>query len=108
MKRGEIWVVEIPAGIGHEQYGSRPVCIVAETEANVAVIIPFTANLKALKFSNVLEIKPDKDNNLKETSIALVFQIRAIDKTRLKYKMGFLNDKTNEKINSLLKNFLEL
>ena len=74
MKKGEIWLVDIPkSGEGHEQYGSRPVCIISEGEANTKVIIPFTSNLKAMKFKNVFEVKPDKNNNLKETSVALIF-----------------------------------
>ncbi len=40
MNKGEIWLVEIPSANGHEQAGTRPSVILAETPANVAIIIP--------------------------------------------------------------------
>lgn len=32
MKKGEIWLVELPSTNGHEQAGTRPVIILTETE----------------------------------------------------------------------------
>jgi len=108
MKKGAVWLVDIPKSEdSHEQHGSRPVCIISEGEANIKVIIPFTSNLNALKFKNVIKIKPDKNNNLKETSVALVFQVRSIDKRRLKHKIGFLEKETLQKVSSMLIDYLK-
>ena len=49
MKKGKIWIVEIPSSNGHEQAGNRPVIILHETETNICIIIPLTSNLNALK-----------------------------------------------------------
>ncbi|MBS3176376.1 type II toxin-antitoxin system PemK/MazF family toxin [Candidatus Woesearchaeota archaeon] len=38
MKKGEIWLVELPSADGHEQIGTRPCIILAETEANIAIV----------------------------------------------------------------------
>src|SRR3989338_6987668 len=90
MKKGEIWLVEIPETNGHEQTGKRPVIILADTESNIAIIIPFTSNIQALRFPHTIEVKPSKEDGLTAESVALIFQIRAIDKKRLKSKIGNL------------------
>ena len=51
MKKGEIWLVEFPSANGHEQTGKRPVIIIAETEMNISIVIPFTSNLQAVTSS---------------------------------------------------------
>lgn len=45
MKKGEIWLVDIPSSNGYEQSGLRPVIILVETEANISVVVPFTSNV---------------------------------------------------------------
>ncbi len=108
MKKGEIWYAEIPSGNGHEQGGLRPVIILFESEANIAIIIPLTSNFQALKYKNTLEIKYSEINGLKNNSVALLFQIRAIDKKRLKSKIGVLENKELKEIDAILKKMLLL
>ena len=108
MRKGEIWLVEIPTTNGHEQTGKRPVAILADTEPNIAIIIPFTSNLQALRFPHVIEVNPSKENGLAAKSIALVFQIRAIDKKRLINKIGLLEISIINKIDKMLKNLLKI
>lgn len=108
MKKGEIWLVELPSTNGHEQAGKRPVIVLAETETNISIIIPFTSNLQALRFPHTIEIKPSNKNGLTAISIALIFQIRAIDKKRLKNKIGELENSTLIEIDSVLKRILKL
>ncbi len=108
MKKGEIWFVEIPSSNGREQAGLRPVMIIAESEANISVIIPLTSNTFALRFSPSLQISPSKSNGLSKSSVALIFQVRAIDKKRLKRKIGILNKENIQEIDKKLKSFLEL
>ena len=108
MEKGEIWVVDIPKTNGHEQRGTRPVVLLAKLEANIAIVIPCTSNLKSLRFSNVLEISPSPNNGLKENSVALVFQLRAIDKKRLIKKIGTLSSKSMSRIDSMIFSMLNL
>lgn len=108
MKKGEIWLVDLPSSNGHEQAGTRPVLMLVETEANIAVVIPFTSNLQALRFPHTLEIKPSKASGLTVLSAALIFQVRAIDKRRLKRKIGELEEATLKEIDSMLKRMLRL
>lgn len=108
MKKGEIWLVEIPPTNGHEQSGLRPVLVLSPIEANVVIIIPFTSNMKALRFPHTLEIHPTASNGLNAISVALIFQIRAIDKKRLQRKVGALSSDLVEQIDTMIRHMLSL
>ena len=100
--------MEFPSANGHEQIGIRPSIVLSETEANIAIVIPLTSNVQALRFPHTIEIKPSNKNGLSVISVALVFQIRAIDKKRLKKKIGELEDKTINEVNILIRKILIL
>ncbi len=108
MKKGEMWLVEFPSTDSHEQSGTRPVIIISETEANIVLVIPLTSNLQALRFPHTLEIKPSKLNGLSTVSVGLAFQLRAIDKKRLKAKIGEVEETVLKRIDVLLKKLLGL
>lgn len=108
MKKGEIWLVELPSTNGHEQIGTRPAVVLSETEADIAIIIPLTSNIQSLRFPHTIEIKPSNKNGLSVVSVALTFQIRAIDKKRLKKKIGEVEDKTMNEIDISLRKILIL
>ncbi|MCK5040246.1 MAG: type II toxin-antitoxin system PemK/MazF family toxin [Candidatus Aenigmarchaeota archaeon] len=108
MKKGDIWFVKIPLANGHEQGGTRPVLILSESEANTVIIIPFTSNIQALRFIHTIEVIPSQLNGLKSKSIALTFQMRAIDRKRLISKMGVLENNTLKEIERMIKKVLVL
>jgi mRNA interferase MazF len=108
MKKGEIWIVDIPEIQGHEQYGTRPVIVMSELEANIVLVIPCTSNKKALKYPHVIDLHPTKENGLLFFSVALIFQLRALDTKRLLSKIGKITQKQEEEINNLLTKILQL
>lgn len=108
MKKGEIWVVDIPSTGGHEQYGMRPVVVVADTQSAVTIGIPCTTNMRALRFPHTVSIAASRTNGLEQDSIALVLQIRAIDKKRLKKKIGMLEKPLLQKVERELRKLLKL
>lgn len=108
MKQGEIWLVELFETKGHEQFGARPAVILADASMNVVIVVPFTSNLKALRYPFVLQINPTEKNGLSASSIALVFQVRAIDKIRLIKKVGDLEDQRLKDILKILKKLFRL
>jgi|SRR3989344_4484488 len=105
MHKGEIWLVEFPAVSVHEQIGTRPVIILANTETNVCIVIPLTSNLNSLRFTHTIEIKKSEKNRLESDSIALIFQTRAIDKRRIMKRLGVLEEKY---INQIDENIIRL
>src|SRR3989338_1979819 len=90
MKPGEVWTVKIPELGTHEQSGIRPAIIIARVTKTIATIIPCTTNQKALRFPFTCVIEPTFKNGLLNTSIALVFHIRAIDISYFSKKLGDL------------------
>lgn len=92
---GDIYTVEIPPSDGHEQAGTRPAIVVQapqfENQLPTVLIVPLTSQLAAQAFPGTFLIHPDSENGLTITSVALVFQLRAIDKRRLKHKIGRLS-----------------
>ncbi|MDP2691384.1 MAG: type II toxin-antitoxin system PemK/MazF family toxin [bacterium] len=108
MKKGEIWIVDIPQSESHEQSGKRPVVLVARLEANMAMVIPCTSNQNALRFPHTVSIDSTVRNGLSELSIALVFQLRAIDQKRLKKKIGVLQKSLLEKVDGMMSEMLGL
>ena len=91
MKTGEIWVVELPVLGGYEQHGTRPVIVVGDPALSVVLIVPLTTNHDYLKFSHTVLMNFSTMSGLDKDSVALVFQLRAIDKRRFRNKIGQLS-----------------
>ena len=108
MKKGEIWIVELPQTDSREQHGTRPVIILTDTKSSVAIIIPCTSNLQALRLPHTIRIEASKQNGLAMPTIALVLQLRAIDKIRLQKKIGVLEKPTLDDINSMIRELLDV
>ena len=104
--KGEIWLIRIPSSDGHEQSGTRPAILIAQPHPNICILIPLTSNAVALRFPHTLEILPSKKNVLSVSSIALVFQIRAIDKKRLERMIGTVEEDTLENVNDMITEML--
>jgi len=108
MKLGDIYLVEFPQIGGHEQTGKRPAIIVQGREYNLptVLIVPLTTKVKALDFAGTILIKPDNRNHLDEESVALAFQLRAIDRKRLSKKIGEIKVEQITKLQGLIKELL--
>jgi mRNA interferase MazF len=95
MDIGDIYTIEIPPSNGHEQAGTRPAIIVQTAQFRkqlpTVLVVPLTSQLAAQAFPSTFLIHPDAENGLTMASVALVFQLRAIDKRRLRRKIGRLN-----------------
>ena len=107
--KGDIWLVDLPEGVGHEQKGKRPSVIVVHLKQNsVAVVIPLTGEPTAERFSHIYCVQPTAENGLSDESFALAFQIRALDSQRFIQKKGKLEKKDIDAIDAILKDMLKL
>jgi mRNA-degrading endonuclease toxin of MazEF toxin-antitoxin module len=88
--------------------GMRPAIIVQEEEYNLptVLIVPLTTKIKALDFAGTILIKPDDRNHLDKESVALAFQLRAIDRKRIYKKIGELEVGQITKLQDLIKDLL--
>lgn len=111
MEIGEVYLVELPFVEGKEQIGFRPAIILQNKEYTkilpTILIIPLTSQLKAQRFPATFLIKANQENGLEKDSVALVFQLRAIDQRRIGNKLGKLNDGTISKIYEVIKNLIQ-
>lgn len=110
MKIGDIYLVDLPQIGGREQMGKRPAIIVQGKEYDLptVLVVPLTTRIKALDFAGTILIKPDDKNHLDEESVALAFQLRAIDRKRLSKKIGELKTDQIAKLQGLIKELLEI
>ncbi|MBU1519584.1 type II toxin-antitoxin system PemK/MazF family toxin [Patescibacteria group bacterium] len=108
MRKGDLCLINLFLGEGHEQLGKRPAIIISDTKTGIVVVIPLTTNLNALRFPYTIAIIPDRKNNLKQESVALIFYIRSIDKSRVLKKVGIINKDFQKKIDNILKEMMSL
>lgn len=66
------------------------------------IVAPITSNLKAFRFAFTVQVEPAKENGLRQTSIIMIFQMRAIDKSRIVKKIGKLSDEDLQKVDDEL------
>ncbi len=99
---------------GSEQAGRRPVLVVSREDNNqvlpVVNVIPLTSvkSLNVFVYPNEVLV-PAHTGGLTVDSIALCYQIRTLDKTRLEKHLGELTDTTlKTKIQEALRFQLEL
>lgn len=104
MKRGQVYYADLSPVVGSEQGGIRPVVIIQNDTGNrhspTVIIAAITSQLDKAKLPTHIRLD---GNGLQKNSIALLEQIRTIDKRRLKEKIGELNTKTMSQIDKALK-----
>ena len=98
MARGDVLLINLPASDGREQSGRRP-AVAVQTDISgepMLMVAPVTSNLKALRFNYSVKIEPSEENGSTQTSIVMIFQMRAIDKTRIVKIIGKLSEEDLE------------
>ena len=92
MTVGDIHWVQLPAPNGHEQGGRRPAVILQDDHyaggLPVVLVIPLTTARGAMRFAGTVLVQPTAENGLPQASVALVFQLRAIDRRRVQERLG--------------------
>ena len=96
MNVGDIHWVDLPSANGHEQRGRRPAVVLQDDNYGdslpVVLVIPLTTVRSATRFTGTTFIRPTPENGLQQhESVALVFQLRAIDRRRLQERIGTVN-----------------
>lgn len=106
IKRGDMFYADLSPVIGSEQGGIRPVIIIQNDIGNkhspTVIAAAITSQTGKSKLPTHIEIGT-QNSGLKTDSIVLAEQIRTIDKSRLKEKIGHINDDiVMNKINNAL------
>jgi len=105
IKRGEIWLADLEPTRGSEQAGIRPVLIFQNDTISkfttTVLAIPLTTNLRRASLPSCILIAKG-EGGLSIDSVALCHQLRALDKTRLRQKLGMVSQVTLTKIESCI------
>jgi len=106
IKRGDMFYADLSPVVGSEQGGVRPVLIIQNDVGNrhspTVIAAAITSQTGKNKLPTHIEIG-SQNNGLKSDSVILTEQIRTIDKSRLKEKIGHIDDKqVISKLNSAL------
>lgn len=104
MAYGDVWLVSLPASDGREQSGRRPAMAVQADLASepMLMVAPITSNLKALRFAFTVRVEPSAENGPTLPPVVMVFQMRAMDKTRTVRKLGTLSPADMELIDAMI------
>jgi mRNA interferase MazF len=94
-RRGEIYLTALDPTIGREIQKTRPALIIQNDVSNrltdLTIVAPITSTVRfPLNPVHVL-LPADSNTGLAVTSVALLNQIRAIDKVRLVKRLGALD-----------------
>ena len=96
VKRGDMYYADLSPVIGSEQGGIRPVIIIQNDIGNkhspTVIAAAITSQTGKNKLPTHIEIG-SKNNGLKSDSVVLAEQNRTIDKSRIKEKIGPIEQK---------------
>ena len=95
IKRGVMFYADLSPVVGSEQGGIRPVLIIQNDLGNkyspTVIAAAITSQTNKTKLPTHIELG-ENTSGLKSNSVVLTEQIRTIDKTRLKEKIGHIDD----------------
>ena len=106
IKRGDMFYADLSPVVGSEQGGIRPVLIIQNDLGNkyspTVIAAAITSQTGKTKLPTHIEINSDFCG-LKSNSVVLAEQIRTIDKSRLKERIGHIDDeKIIDQVNNAL------
>jgi len=100
---GDIHWVDLPTANGREQRGRRPAVVLQADDYGGdlpgVLVVPLTTARAAIRFAGTTLIRPTAENGLRQTSVALMFQLRAIDRRRIQERIGTVSE---EVLNSIV------
>ena len=106
VKRGDMFYADLSPVVGSEQGGVRPVLIIQNDTGNkyspTVIAAAITSQTGKAKLPTHIEIGLE-NGGLKSDSVILAEQIRTIDKSRLKEKIGHIdNIQIMERVNDAI------
>ncbi|MBR6338164.1 MAG: type II toxin-antitoxin system PemK/MazF family toxin [Ruminococcus sp.] len=105
VQRGEIYYADLSPVVGSEQGGLRPVLIVQNDVGNkhspTVIAAAITSRHDKARLPTHIEIG-GRGCGLSRDSVVLLEQIRTLDKRRLRERMGKLDSRAMNEINSAL------
>jgi Growth inhibitor len=105
IKRGDMFYADLSPVIGSEQGGVRPVLIIQNDIGNkfspTVIAAAITSQTNKNKLPTHIELNSE-GLGLNKDSVVLTEQIRTIDKSRLKEKIGHIDTKVMSRVDNAL------
>ena len=105
VKRGDIFYADLSPVVGSEQGGMRPVLIVQNDTGNkhspTVIAAAITSQTGKARLPTHIELNA-QSVGLSRDSVILLEQISTIDKSRLRERMGKLDDTTMTKVDNAI------
>lgn len=105
VKRGDIFYADLSPIVGSEQGGMRPVLIVQNDTGNkhspTVIAAAITSQTGKARLPTHIELNA-QSVGLSRDSVILLEQVRTIDKSRLRERMGKLDDTTMTKVDNAI------
>ena len=105
IRRGDVYYADLRPVVGSEQGGIRPVLIIQNDIGNrhspTVICAAITSKMNKAKLPTHIELT-GRSVGLTKDSVILLEQIRTIDKSRLKEKMGRLDGDTMTKVDNAI------
>ena len=105
IKRGEIYYADLSPVVGSEQGGIRPIVVLQNDIGNkyspTIIVAAITSQINKAKIPTHIEL-PSSLYLLPKDSVVLLEQIRTIDKTRLREKIGEISDQKMNQVNKAI------
>ena len=105
IRRGDIYYADLSPVVGSEQGGMRPVLIVQNDTGNkhspTVIAAAITSQINKARLPTHIELGA-RSYGLSKDSVILLEQIRTLDKKRLKERMGQLDDKLMNQVDSAI------
>lgn len=96
VRRWSVWLAELDPVVGSEQGKTRPVLVISPTRLNntlpVVNALPLSSRKSNRRVYPNEALLPQGTANLPNESLALCYQVRTLDKQRLKREYGALDD----------------
>ncbi len=105
IKRGELYYADLSPVVGSEQGGVRPVLVIQNDIGNkyspTIIVAAITSQISKAKIPTHVELLAT-DYGLIKDSVALLEQVRTLDKLRLKEKIGLVDEQKMKQVNRAL------
>jgi len=105
VKRGDIYYADLSPVVGSEQGGMRPVLIVQNDTGNkhspTVIAAAITSQIGKARLPTHIELQA-QSFGLSRDSVVLLEQIRTIDKSRLRERMGNIDDRLMNRVDNAL------
>ena len=105
VKRGDIYYADLSPVVGSEQGGMRPVLVVQNDTGNrhspTVIAAAITSQTGKARLPTHIELSA-RSYGLSRDSVILLEQIRTLDKSRLRERMGQLDAPTMDRVNNAI------